>query len=120
MAMETRTVRHATGVTILEIQGTVVSEPEIAELRGAFAAIIEGGGDRLLVDLSEARRMNSSAIGVLVGAYTSYVKRGWQLRFCGITKEMHVLLTITNLRKVFKIDGSREDSIPRFTRKQPH
>lgn len=112
--METRSVLHPAGVTILEVHGAVVADKDINALRNAIHEIVERGERNLLIDLHETHRMNSSAIGVLVGAHTSYAKRRWHLRFCGITKEVHLLLSVTDLRRVFQIDETREAAMQMF------
>jgi anti-anti-sigma factor len=99
---------------VLEVHGAVVADKDVNVLRNAIQEIVERGEHNLLIDLHETHRMNSSAIGVLVGAHTSYARRGWHLRFCGITKEVHLLLSVTDLRRVFQIDETREGAIHMF------
>ncbi len=112
--METHSVQHSGGITILEVRGAVIADKDVELLRKSVATLIENESKKLLIDLHAMNRMNSSGIGVLVGAHTSYARRGWQLRFCGIATDVHLLLAITNLRKVFHIDETRDAALAKF------
>jgi anti-anti-sigma factor len=69
---------------------------------------------RLLIDFSETAYLNSSAIGVLVAAHTSYTKRQWQLKLCSMNKHVHVIFAITNLMKIFSVYDTREEALRSF------
>ena len=58
--------------------------------------------------------MNSTAIGVLVSAQTTYSKKGWQVKLCGINKNISNIFVITKLTLVFEVYDSREEAIKAF------
>jgi anti-sigma B factor antagonist len=102
------------GVGVIEVRGPLLGDQEIAELRRAIAEFIDRQWRRLLIDLTEATFLNSTGMGVLVSAHTSYAKRGWQLKLCGINKRVNLVFAITNLKKVFAIYDAREDALTSF------
>lgn len=113
--MNVKSITLPSGVGLIEVKGSLLSEEEIGELRKAVADFIDRRWRRLLIDLSEATYLNSTGMGVLVSAHTSYANRGWQLRLCGINRHVNLIFAITNLRKVFAINDAREDALKSFS-----
>jgi len=103
------------GVGVIEVRGPLLGDQEIAELRKAIAEFIDRQWKRLLIDLTEATFLNSTGMGVLVSAHTSYAKRGWQLKLCGINRQVNLVFAVTNLRKVFSIHEHRDDALKNFS-----
>jgi len=113
--MNVKATTLPSGVGLIEVKGPLLGEQEIAELRTAIADYIDRHWRRLLIDLSEATYLNSTGMGVLVSAHTSYAKREWQLKLCGINKHVNLVFAITNLRKVFSICETREEALKSFS-----
>ena len=103
------------GVGLIEVKGTVLSEVEITELRGAVAEFVNRRWRRLLIDFGETTYLNSTAVGVLVAAHTTYAKREWQLKLCAMTKHVHLIFAITNLNKIFSVYDTREEALQSFS-----
>ena len=102
-------------IGLIEVEGSFVSEEEAAELRRAVAQFVASRRERLLIDLGKVTYMNSTAVGVIVAAYTSYAKREWQLRLCAMNKQVHLIFTITNLLAVFSVYDTREAAMESFS-----
>ena len=102
------------GVGVIEIKGSLIADGEVAELRRAVADFVDRRWRRLLIDFSETMYMNSTAIGVLVAAHTSYTKRDWLLKLCAMHKHVHVIFAITNLNKIFAVYDSRDEALSAF------
>jgi len=102
------------GVGIIEIKGSMISDGEVAELRRAVAEFVDRRWRRLLIDFSETMYMNSTAVGVLVAAHTSYTKRDWLLKLCAMNKHVHVIFAITNLNKIFSVYDTRDEALGAF------
>lgn len=103
------------GVGLVEVSGALLSNEEVSGLRKILTGCVDRGLKKLVIDFSGVTFINSSAIGVMVSAHTSYSKRSWELKFCGINKNVHLVLAITNLNKVFSICERREDAITAIT-----
>jgi len=112
--MAVRTEILPGGVGIIEIKGSMISDDEVADLRRAVTEFVDRRWRRLLIDFSETTYMNSSAVGVLVSAHTSYAKRDWQLKLCSMNKHVHVIFAITNLMKIFAVFDTREEALTAF------
>jgi anti-anti-sigma factor len=59
--------------------------------------------------------LNSTAIGVLVQAHTSYAKNKGHVKLCGINKSINNIFVITKLTMVFDVSETREDAIKGFS-----
>ena len=74
--MKLKSTSAANGeIVILEPKGSLVGGEETDELRSEVNKLIEKGNKKLVVDLSKVTYMNSTAIGTLVAAHTSYANR---------------------------------------------
>jgi anti-sigma B factor antagonist len=112
--MGIRTETLPSGVGLIEVRGSLLTDEEVASLRRAIAEFVDRRWRRLLIDFSETKYLNSTAIGVLVAAHTTYSKRQWQLKLCSMNKHVHVIFAITNLMKIFSVYDSKEEAIKGF------
>jgi anti-sigma B factor antagonist len=112
MGVRTETLPGEIG--LIEVRGSLLSDEEVASLRRAIAEFVDRRWGSLLIDFSETKYLNSSAIGVLVAAHTTYSKRQWRLKLCSMNKHVHVIFAITNLMKIFSVYDSKEEAITSF------
>jgi len=112
--MGIRTETLPSGVGLIEVRGSLLSDEEVAGLRRAIAEFVDRRWRKLLIDFSQTKYLNSTAIGVLVAAHTTYTKRQWQLKLCSMNKHVHVIFAITNLMKIFSVYDSKEEAIKGF------
>ena len=99
------------GVKVLALRGEFTGGDETDQLRNALSAESEAGTESMLVDLADATYLNSTALGVLIAAHTSFAKRGARLGLCNVSKNIENLFVITKLVQVFNVYGSREEGI---------
>ena len=109
MAVKTTALSEVMG--LIELHGTLMSEAEILEFRRAVNGFIDKHYSRLIIDLSNVTYMKSTTIGVLVSAHTSYTRRKWQLRICGVNRNVAVIFAITKVGQVLNIAETREDAM---------
>jgi anti-sigma B factor antagonist len=114
MSVKTSTLSPE-GIGLIEVKGSLMGGDETLELRQAIAGFSEREYQKLLLDLSNVQYLNSTAIGVLVSAHTSYARKGWQVKMCGINKNISNIFVITKLTLVFEVYDSREEAIKSFT-----
>ena len=100
---------------MIEVKGALTGGEETDELRRAVAGFVEQGYNKLIVDLSGVNFLNSTAIGVLVGAHTSYARKGWQIKLAGVNKNIDSIFVVTRLSLVFDVHDTRTQSIQSFT-----
>jgi len=114
MAIKTTTAQGGT-IGIIEVKGSLVGGEETDELRVAVTDFIEQGNKKLVIDLSKVTYLNSTAIGVLVSAHTTYSRNKGAVKLCGINKNINNIFVITKLTMVFDVCETREDALKAFT-----
>ncbi len=102
------------GIGFIEAKGSLIGGDETVDLRAAVAGFAEREYQKLLIDLSNVTYLNSTAIGVLVSAHTTYTRKGWQIKVCGINKNINNIFVITKLTLVFDVHDTREEAIKSF------
>ncbi|MEK9138780.1 MAG: STAS domain-containing protein [Bacteroidota bacterium] len=102
------------GVGLIEAKGSLVGGDETDKLRQAISGFVDREYSKLLIDLSGVNYLNSTAIGVLMYGHTSYTKRAWQLKLCGINKNIDSIFVITKLTLVFDVHDTRKAALASF------
>jgi anti-sigma B factor antagonist len=95
------TVTEQSGATVVYAKGEldVASAPQLkAELAGLIAA----GSRVLVVDLSEVGFVDSSGLGVLIGAHNEVSRVGGEIRVV-VQPQVKRILELTSLDEVFTI-----------------
>lgn len=114
MAVKSTTVQSGK-IGVIEVKGSLVGGEETDELRNAVADYVEQGTKKLVIDLSKVTYLNSTAIGVLVSAHTTFSKNKGHVKLCGINKNINNIFVITKLALVFDVYDSRNEAIKSFT-----
>ncbi len=112
MSIKTSTLDN--GVGLIEAKGSLIGGEETDKLRQAVAGFIEREYQKLVIDLGGVTYMNSTAIGVLVSAHTSYSRKGWQVKLCGVNKNIDSIFVITKLTLVFDVADTLPDALKKF------
>ena len=112
MALKTSTLDG--GIGLIEARGSLVGGDETDELRQAIAGFVAREYSKLIIDLSGVTFLNSTAIGVLVSAQTTYARRQWQVKLCGINKNIDNIFVITKLTLVFDVHEKKADAVKSF------
>lgn len=112
MAVKTSTLDG--GIGLIEVKGSLTGGDETDELRRAVAGFADRDYHKLIIDLGGVTYVNSTALGVLVGAHASYTRRGWQIKLCGVNKNIDSIFVITKLSLVFDVHDTRDETIKSF------
>ena len=113
MSIKARTVESGT-IAIVEIRGSLVGDGDTDALREAVVDFIEQGNKRLIINLQKATYINSSGIGSIIAAHTSYVRNGGEVRLSGISNSIQNLLAVTKLIDVFEVYDTIDEAIKSF------
>ena len=103
------------GIGLIEPSGSLIGGDETDSLRRAISDFAGRDYSKLLVDLSSVTYMNSTAIGVLVSGLTTYSKKGWHLKLCGINKNIDSIFVVTKLSLAFDVYDTRKDALASFS-----
>ncbi len=97
LTLETRPWEDA---MIVQCKGRLTTEHSQA-LKNHVRSLLPGAR-RIVIDLREVTRMDSSGLGAIVGLYISAKKCGCELVLINYNKSIRELLGLTNLLSVFE------------------
>ncbi len=96
-------------LTVVTVKGEVdlYTAPSLKE---AIADLVSSGRSRIAVDLAGVEFMDSSGLGVLIGALKRCKEAGGSLALAGPGESVLKVLAITGLDKVFSIHADVEQA----------
>jgi anti-sigma B factor antagonist len=101
-------------VAVITLYGELIDRNEAQELTDLVHRLSEEGQNRIVLDLSELKYMNSTGLNVLINVLTRTRKNGGDLVICGVSKKVSELLLITKLNSVFTVTDTAEEAVARF------
>ena len=107
-SVETEAVDDATHLVVVTGEIDLFTAPEF---KAAVARPIDAGGDRVIVDLTGVTFIDSSSLGVLIGAHKQIVARGGALVIVCDDRAIVNTFKITGLDGVFEIVATRADAL---------
>ncbi len=100
------------GVAVLTLDGDALGGPDGQALLEALRA--HEAPVRAVADLGSVGHMNSSGLGMLVGAMTAARDGGGDLKLACASERVTLLLKTTRLLDVFETFGSVQDAVDAF------
>jgi anti-sigma B factor antagonist len=104
-------VEHGRTFTLVRPIGSFYGGGETRELERNLGIAVDGGSPVVVIDLARTRDLNSTAIGVLVGAYRRASTRGAELRLCNVQSDLQSVLTVIKLVNVIPVFDSLEKAL---------
>lgn len=99
---------------MIEFNGNVIGGPDAVALNEKLHELIDSGKKNVVVDLFNVKFMNSSGLGMLIGALTTMRNAGGDLRIAKATDKIESLLIITKLITVFQHFRSLDEAVKSF------
>lgn len=111
MKIEMRTIKD---VRILDCSGKITLGEGTMSVRNAVLDALQGGANKIILNLADINYIDSSGVGELVSSYTTTVNRGGKLKLLKLTNKLRELLTITKLLTVFEIFDDESAALASF------
>ncbi len=108
------TISEKYNCVVIEFKGNVMGGPDTVSLNEKLHELIESGKTNVVVDLAQVKFMNSSGLGMLIGALTTMRKAGGDLRIANASDKIESLLIVTKLITVFKHYPSLDEAVNSF------
>lgn len=99
---------------VIEFKGNVMGGPDAVSLNETLHDLIEKDQKNVVVDLAKVKFMNSSGLGMLIGALTTMRKAGGDLKIANATDKIESLLIVTKLITVFSHYKSVDEAVESF------
>lgn len=110
MSIKSTTISDG-NVVVLEPKGSLIGGTETDELKSTISKLIEQGNTKLIVDLADVSYLNSTAIGVLTVAHSTYAAKSGKMILCNVNKSISNIFLVTKLSTIFLSEDKREDAI---------
>lgn len=107
-------MRQSGDVMIIKLQGDIIGGPDATGLTEKLHEILQQGVKNILVDLQQVQSMNSSGLGILIGAVTTVRNHGGDLKLLNVSSKPAQLLKITHLDCVFETFDNEDTAIASF------
>jgi len=99
MSMKTRVLGP---VQVVRLDGALDSVSS-GEARSELGSMVRGGATRLVIDMGNVSRIDSSGLGALVTTLKAVRDRGGELVLCALTPSVRAVVELTRLHRVFDI-----------------
>ena len=89
------------------------------ELKATLTDAIEDGRSRIVVDLSDTTFLDSTALGVLIGAVKRLRSRDGRMTIVNTDQNIAKTFEITGLDQIFTIRGTRDEAVAALDAEEP-
>jgi anti-sigma B factor antagonist len=110
-------VRKSKDVTIVDFRGRLAIGVGDSVLPQIIAEILDSGGKKILLNLSEMDYIDSNGLGELVQAFRDSQRRGASLRLLKPQDRVTKTLRLTNLLPMFQVYESEYEAMTAFAAK---
>ena len=106
--------RQVGDVTILDVEGRIAVQDGVDILRGVVRQFFALSRVKLVFNLEHVPYIDSTALGEIVRAHTSAIRRGGGLKLLHVSGRVRELLRITKLLPVFDLIDDEADAVKSF------
>jgi anti-sigma B factor antagonist len=103
-------VSEKEGMVNLSLAGKIMGGPEATEINDKINQLIDEEKLKIIIDLDGVEWMNSSGLGILIGAVTLLKNNNGDLRLINVSDRIKNLLKITKLQTVFEVCQNFEEA----------
>jgi anti-sigma B factor antagonist len=104
-------------VAILSLSGKMMGGPETTAVHDHVRGLVNDGVNKVVIDLSGVKWINSSGLGVLMAVMTTLKNADGMMKLANITEKVESLLMITQLMRIFESFDSVERAVSSMTKK---
>jgi len=102
------------GIAILALKGKLLGGSETEELHGKLRQLQQSDINKIVLDLRQVKRLNSSGLAALMVAKASLRNAGGDLKLANVEGEVHSLFMITKLITIFETFSSVDRALKSF------
>jgi anti-sigma B factor antagonist len=106
--------KEVDAVVVISLNGSVMGGPDASALNDELHKLSAKKKKKVVLDLSGVQSMNSSGLGMLIGALTALKNAGGDLKIAAASDKIENLLVITRLATVFELYPTVKKAISSF------
>ena len=108
------TKRNNGDITILDLDGKLLTGNDVGYYRDVFDTLIKGGESKVILNFANLSMMDSTGLGELTRSYTTAKKNGGMVKLVNMTARIKDILYVTKLITVFDTYENEEDAVNSF------
>jgi anti-sigma B factor antagonist len=106
--------KRVSDVVVLNLEGSLMGGPEAVSLNEAVNRHLDEKSLKLVLNLKSVERVNSSGLGILIKALTTFKTNGGVLKLANVNPKVKNLLVITKLNTILDSYDSVEAAVKSF------
>ena len=103
-------IKEENKLQLIFLSGELIDKNQATDLMKQVDEILELGNNKLIIDLSDLKYMNSSGLNVLIQLLTKARTHGGESVIFNVSKKVNDLLVITKLNTLFKVALTTDDA----------
>ena len=107
--------REHHGVTVLDLKGRIEAGDECDALRDTLKNLLAAEHPRILLNMGEVTRVDSTGVGMLVEAVINAAKKGGELKLASLPKLVRGVLIVHKLLQAFDVYDNEEQALASFS-----
>jgi len=107
-------IRHEGKVAIIDLSGRITLNEGAGSIRSTVKAVMEGGHQDILLNMSDVTYIDSAGLGELSSAYIAVSRVGGRLKLCSPQPKVHAMLQVTRLYTLFVSFADERAAIDSF------
>jgi anti-sigma B factor antagonist len=108
------TTSQVDGITVFKLEGQIMDKAQVSEFTDHINKLIASGKNRLVLELSGLKYMNSSGLNVLVNILTKARTAGGDVSVCNLSKKVSELLVVTKLDTIFNVLPTVDEAVKKL------
>ena len=104
-------ITEENSIQVLVLSGELIDKNQTNDLVKDVDQLLLDGKNKLIIDLSDLKYMNSSGLNVLIQLLTKTRNNGGESVIFNVSKKVNDLLVITKLNTLFKVADSKDAAI---------
>jgi len=101
-------------VAVLTVSGKLMGGPETWDVHTRVKSLIADKVNRVVIDLSKVKWVNSQGLGMLMSCFTSLKNAHGDLKIAGATQKVNSLFMLTQLITVFDTYETADRAVASF------
>jgi anti-sigma B factor antagonist len=106
--------RQVDDITVLDLRGRITLGEGSRVLRESIRDLLDGGKNRIILNLSDISYIDSSGFGELVAAFTAIRNQAGKLVLENLTQKVSDQLQVTKLFTVFEVYDTESNALSAF------